>query len=465
MRLPITLGRYEFLSRLGDGAVYAGREHGELGLVHDVAVRVVGVADGAIGDLRGLAERARALAQIGHPCVVPIRDFAALEHDELGALQVIVSPLVAGVPLASVLRQCREQRLVLPLAATLHLLLQLTDTLEAVHDATDAQGRSLGLVHGSLSPSRLMISRQGDLRVLGFGVPRSPKRCAPVPPDEAVDARSDLYAVGALAYQMLLGEPFAPTDGAPITADALQASFGMSRGHAEHLADLLVRLLQTDRERRFPHARALRAALESVAPEARLRRGRRWLGAVASGLPVADRSRLEGKLTPVVERAPEPAPAPRSESSWAVPVGLLVVCVAALGAAALWADDAPSEPLAITQARTTAEINAATAKLPPLLIAHTPPLRGPESGDRVFRATVSGGTVDCVPRMQMRAVAGGRWVSRPMRGSGADWELPMTATELDAFAGAVEYWIRCGRSGLTPRASWRSPGSPHRLDL
>jgi serine/threonine protein kinase len=499
MRLPRTIGRYEFVELLGlggGGAVYRARERGPLGLTHDVAVKVLSATHESLGGEAAFADEARVLSRIAHPCVVPIRSFEVLQDDTLGDLPVIVMPLVRGAKLSTVLRGLREQGALMPLPATLHLLLQLADALEAVHQATDEQGQPLALVHRDLKPANLMVSRQGDLLVLDFGIAWASQRSVvtavgvikgtlrTLSPEQLVglrpDGRADLYAVGAIAFEMLVGEPFVAAEPGALTGEVfgalletrlvhrlpalqreLAGAHGLTPAQAEHVTDLLVRLLQPDRERRFPHARALSAALESVASGQPVRRGRRWLAGVAQGQPLADSpwvpTPTRARLAPVEPPAPAAGPA----RAWLLPVVGLGLAVAGL---ALWvARGADVDRTPISLAGPVDELPIAAPSGPPLRIAHAPPLRTAGTGDRVFRAELSRAG-ECVPRMHMRAAAGGAWVARPMRGRSASFELRLSESDMAAFVGGVEYWIRCGPDADAPIAQWRSAETPGLLE-
>lgn len=505
MRLPRTIGRYTFLELLGtgaSGAVYRGREEGDLGLSHDVAIKVLGASYERLGGQGAFADEARTLARIAHPLVVPIRNFARLEDEYLGTLHVIVMPLVRGTKLSTLLRDCRSRGVLLPLPATLHLLLQLADALEAVHQATDEEGRPLQIVHRDLKPSNLMVSAQGDLRVLDFGIAWANQRIVEetqglvkgtlryLSPeqvsDQVPDGRADLYAVGAIAFEMLVGEPFVATeDGRNMTSAVLGAllqtrlvhrlpalqmqlreAHGLSAAEAEHVTDLLVRLLQTNRQQRFPHARALGAALDSLTEGRPLRRARRWLASVVAGTPVTDRSWVVAPARVEVGEAPlVAADEPRGESRAPVLVALAVVALLGLLAWQLLTLPETSEER-VTLADTPAEeLPVAPEGEVPARIAHAPPLPMRPSGDRVFRVELHGDSLDCVPRLELRAATGGPWVTKPMQSSGTGWEVRVSFHELSALVGGADYWIWCGAGGAVPVAQWRSEEDPARLGL
>jgi len=497
MRLPRTIGRYEFLELLGvggGGAVYAGREHGELGVTHEVAIKVLGSSHRGHDGWATVAAEARVLSRVAHPCVVPIRDLVLIEDEVLGQVAVLVTPRVRGLKLSTLLHRMRERALLLPLPATLHLLLQLVDTLETVHGACDDQGRPFEMAHRDLKPGNLMISAQGDLRVLGFGLAwegetpqgqnggmdREPLRY--VGPeqlaDQEPDARSDLFSVGAVAFEMLVGEPLVEADRGVLTGGELRSlleirlverlptlrlqlasDHGLSVSQTEHISDLLVRLLQVDRALRFSHARALSVSLESLAVGQPLRRGRRWLAAVVGGLSVTDESWRPARvsLRQVAETLEEPPPF--TERAWWVP--LLVILVLGLAAVLL---RPRSEPQEIQVVDSLVELPVEKTFSATVEITHVPPLRTARSGARVFRVELTNGGSECVPRIQMRAAAGGAWLTRPMQGRGLSWTLRLEPQELETFVGGVEYWIWCG-AGHGSEAQWRSREDPARLTL
>ncbi|MCO4769636.1 MAG: protein kinase [Deltaproteobacteria bacterium] len=463
MHLPHTIGRYAFLELLGEGGnggVYRGRETGALGLRHDVVLRLLtpdAVAEGGAA----FTDELQALGGVAHPAVVEVRDLVRVDAGPDGARVLLVVPFVRGALLSSLLRRSQEQGAPLPLEASLHLLLQLVDGLEAVHQASDVDGRSLRLAHGGLTADNLVVSPQGDLRILDFGLRRvRPRKNAGV---ESRDDRADLYDVGIIAYEMLLGETFTGTlvDRTSALQDQLRGAHALSPGEAEHITDLLVRLLQTDRERRFPHARSVGAALGALAGDRLVRRARRWLAGVVGGAPLGDRP---GLGAPVARSLPDTEPPPAPRGSPALPLLVAAMLVGGLGIA--WLAGGTPEPPRVELVRVSdVPLPVAPESAPSATLTHAPPLPLPGTGDRVFRAMLRGDAVECVPRLQLRAAGGGPWVSKPMRGDGRSWELRVDYSELVAFPGGAEYWIRCGLNREAPTVQWRSEENPALLTL
>ncbi|HYX20899.1 MAG TPA: protein kinase, partial [Thermoanaerobaculia bacterium] len=212
------LGPYEILSPLGAGGmgeVYRARD-ARLG--RDVAIKVLPAAFAADAErLARFRREAQVLASLAHPNVAHI--YGVEEADGVDAL---VLELVEGETLAE-----RIAGGPLPVDESLEIARQIADALEAAHER--------GIVHRDLKPANVKITPQGKVKVLDFGLakaisgdPSSPDAtqsptitaaatqagvvigtAAYMSPEQArgrtVDKRSDIWAFGAVAYEMLTG--------------------------------------------------------------------------------------------------------------------------------------------------------------------------------------------------------------------------------------------------------------------
>ncbi len=324
MRLPQQVGDYELTDHLGSGgfgAVYRARIRGELGFSQEVAVKLVADAqvDDRPGVLTALADEAHFLSRIAHPHIVAVRRFTRVEHEFLGGVHVLEMELVRGLPLGRLLERVRDARLLLPAESTLSLLLEAADALRYAHELKDDEGRPAGLVHRDLKPDNLLVSDDGRLKVLDFGIAWAEDRMATntetgvakgtllyMSPEQArgkrVDARSDLFSLGAIAFELLTGEMYVPLppsgerdvpqliwamsktrweDRSDRLRQALRAprpaGHGLDADAAELLVDVLGGLLPEDPDARFPHASRLLQRLERLATGWNLPLGRRYL--------------------------------------------------------------------------------------------------------------------------------------------------------------------------------------------
>jgi len=215
---PRTLaGRYrldEVIGRGGMSTVYRGID---LSLDRVVAVKVAldPLVEQSPIYLARFTREAHAAAAIGHPGVVTVYDAGAD-----GPTRFIVMEFVPGRSLADVLRD--EHPLDPDRAAG--IAAQVADALSAAHAA--------GIIHRDVKPGNIMITPDGSVKVLDFGIARALDSntltqtatvlgtSAYMSPEQAlgqpVDARSDIYSLGCVLYEMLTGEP-------PFTADVSAA--------------------------------------------------------------------------------------------------------------------------------------------------------------------------------------------------------------------------------------------------
>jgi eukaryotic-like serine/threonine-protein kinase len=258
--------RYRLIEQLGRGGmgrVY--RAHDEL-LDRPVAVKLI--YDDAVRDreLRhACAVEARAAARLNHPGIVRVLDSG---FDD-GHCYVVMS-LAEGRTLAEIVREAGR----LPVERALDVAVQVADALAAAH--------AQGVIHCDVKPGNLLVDDGGHVRLVDFGIARvassttgltgellqgSAQYVAPEQIEGAsVDARTDLYALGTVLYEMLAGQtPFCGGSIASVLARRLVNDPPPLRevnpSVPVHVERLVLRALDRDPDRRFQSADELRDAL------------------------------------------------------------------------------------------------------------------------------------------------------------------------------------------------------------
>ena len=149
--------------------------------------------------VRAFVQQAQLANFLRHPGVTQVYEIGNVD----GAM-FIAQELVLGRSLVELLRRP------VPPAIALAVIAQLCDTLAYVHTAVDPTGTPLGLFHGELAPEHVVVLANGQVKLVGFGRLGRPPLGYAAPEFVAWgvrDARSDLFAVGVLAYELLAGRP------------------------------------------------------------------------------------------------------------------------------------------------------------------------------------------------------------------------------------------------------------------
>jgi serine/threonine protein kinase len=225
------LGPYEILAPIGAGGmgeVYKARDSR---LDRTVAVKILPAGLGSDPDRRRRFEQeARSVAALNHPNIVVVYDVGA-EHD----IAFLVQELIDGEPLRALI-----DRGDLTLRKAVALAGQIADALAAAHQA--------GIVHRDLKPENIMVTAQGRAKILDFGLARQSGTFVGDPdgatktiavtqegvvlgtlgymsPEQArgkiADARSDIFSLGAVFYEMLTGKRAFQRDTAADTLSAI----------------------------------------------------------------------------------------------------------------------------------------------------------------------------------------------------------------------------------------------------
>lgn len=279
----LRLGRYELVGRLGEGGtstVYLGRAAAEGGFAREFAIKVLHPHLDPLLRTRFLDE-ARLSSRVRHPNIVSTVDLGADR-----GLDYLVLELVDGVDLRRLLL---GRSVPLRASQAAYVVAMVARGVHALHTATDEGGRSMQAVHRDLSPHNIMIDREGRAVLIDLGLAKIRERpentqvgvlCGRLPymsPEQAqlqaVDARSDVFALGTVLFELLTGQlPFGEDDTRTtherVTSCDTEAPLTLLRERlgatplGTGLVEIVATCLQRDPASRFDTADALADALE-----------------------------------------------------------------------------------------------------------------------------------------------------------------------------------------------------------
>lgn len=273
------IGDYEVDRLIGSGGMGEVYRAHDLRLARDVAIKVLPRFAGLHPERLPRFEReARAAAALNHPNILAIYQMGTYEE-----APYLVSELLDGCTLREQIRQGS-----LPVSAVISYGIQIASGLAAAHDK--------GIVHRDLKPENLFVTKEGRIKILDFGLAKfvaSSEEFGPnvtgtqpglvmgtaayMSPEqirgEVVDARSDIFAFGAVLYEMLTGRRafHKPTPAETMTAILNEEPAGISQlapDISPALQRVARRCLEKSREQRFRSASDLAFALEELSDSA-----------------------------------------------------------------------------------------------------------------------------------------------------------------------------------------------------
>jgi serine/threonine-protein kinase len=317
--LPARLGPYELFDHVGRGGmadIYRARLHADLGGTREVVVKEVLPELARSERLAELLVReAKLAAQLDHPNVVRV------EHlGREGETLYIAMEWVEGMDLRELLRRCARSKVSLPIDISVHIVAELCRGLDYAHEASvighDGEPRR-GVVHRDVSPSNVLLSFDGEIKICDFGIARAFEATEPgtdevvegkagyMSPEQArgerLDARADIFAAGIILWELLSGRKlYKAKDGEALLEVARRASVPAlaTRGltNEAELLRIVGRALAPHREDRYASAGRMADDLEAWAARAEYvataRTVRRFLEAsFAASILVAQRRR------------------------------------------------------------------------------------------------------------------------------------------------------------------------------
>ncbi|SDM27719.1 protein kinase domain-containing protein [Streptomyces wuyuanensis] len=323
-------GRYQLRDLLGEGGMASVYLAYDSALDRQVAIKTLHTELGREQSFRERFRReAQAVAKLSHTNIVSVFDtgedavaFSGSAAGDGGVMPYIVMEYVEGKPLGSVLQEDTRQFGAMPADKALKVTADVLAALETSHE--------MGLVHRDIKPGNVMMTKRGVVKVMDFGIARAMQSGVTsmtqtgmvvgtpqyLSPEQAlgrgVDARSDLYSVGIMLFQLLTGRlPFDADSPLAIAYAHVQeepvAPSSINRSVTPAMDALVARALKKNPNERFPSAAAMRDECLRVAGA-----GQTHAPVIVQGAPTTNSgSGVASAVFPPVDQS-TPAPGPHS---------------------------------------------------------------------------------------------------------------------------------------------------------
>ncbi|PYC87493.1 serine/threonine protein kinase [Streptomyces tateyamensis] len=273
-------GRYVLQHLLGQGGMASVHLAHDTVLGRPVAIKTLHTELGREASFRERFRReAQAVARLQHTNIVTVFDSGEEVAPDGATVPYIVMEYVEGQSLRDVLNQAIAEHGAMPTEQALKITAAVLAALDVSHDQ--------GLVHRDIKPGNVMVNTKGVVKVMDFGIARAmqsgvssmtqtgmvvgtPQYLSPEQAlGKSVDARSDLYSVGCMLFELLTGQlPFDGDSPFSIAYKHVQeeapAPSGLNRAVSPAVDALVARSLRKDPAHRFPTAETMREEVERV---------------------------------------------------------------------------------------------------------------------------------------------------------------------------------------------------------
>ncbi len=277
-----TFGRFRLLRPLTAGGmaeIFLARQEGPEGFAKTVVLkRILPHLSESQEFVQMFLDEARLAALLSHPNIVQVFDFGEAE----GAYYLAMEYL-AGEDLGSIQRLAKRKGQQIPPQVCARIIAGACEGLYHAHTLSDGAGKPLNIVHRDVSPSNIMVTYQGVVKVLDFGIAKAEGKLMQtrtgvlkgkyryMSPEQIsgleLDQRSDIFALGVILHELLTGEPlFGGDNELAVIKSVMEHPVPPPRAKnpaiPEQIDEIVMRALERDRDRRFRSARQMRHSFE-----------------------------------------------------------------------------------------------------------------------------------------------------------------------------------------------------------
>lgn len=281
-----SLGQYQILTRLSVGGmaeIFLAVAPGPTGVDRLVTVKRI------LPELRERDEfvhmfldEARISASLAHVNIAQVYELGH-KNDEL----FIAMEFIAGQSLASVLRRCKRLKRPVPVGFTAMVGRDMCRALDCAHNFVQRTGEKAPIIHRDVSPTNVMVTYEGQVKVIDFGVAKAAGSLARtatgnikgsrgyMSPEQArggpLDPRTDIFSAGIVLHELLTGRPLFLRDSELLTfrgvlRDDIPTAISLNPGVPRPLSDVVATALSRSVTARYPTAMEMSRAIATSIP-------------------------------------------------------------------------------------------------------------------------------------------------------------------------------------------------------
>lgn len=291
-------GPYQLIERLASGGmaeIFKARTFGHSGFEKTLVIKRLHPRYTQTPEfVEMLKDEAKIAVGLSHANIVQIFDLGRVQEHYYIAMEYI-----NGRDLNQLMNRVKEQRIQIPAEAALYITSEVCAGLDFAHRQRDMNGRLLRLIHRDVSPQNIMISLEGGVKIVDFGIAKSlasqqeteagvikGKFCF-MSPEQArgqkLDHRTDIFSAGIMLYELLTGQAmYENADDHQLLQQVRNAQITPIESLRPDLPKIVHkvvnRVLARDRDQRYPSARHFQHALEKVMQKSGLMFSRFQLG-------------------------------------------------------------------------------------------------------------------------------------------------------------------------------------------
>jgi tRNA A-37 threonylcarbamoyl transferase component Bud32 len=271
-------GKYALVSKIGTGGmaeVFLARTTVAQGLAKTLVIKKIHPAYAKSRQFVAMfVDEAKIALGLNHPNIVQVFDFGAV-----GDTYFLAMENVEGMDLLRLLQDCAKERRRVPYGLAAYIVQQLGKGLDYAHKKTDEFGEALAIVHRDISPQNVLVSWDGAVKIVDFGIARARHvtedegvikgKFAYMSPEQArgepVDCRSDVWSAGIVLHELVTGRPLFAGRGKEALEQVKAGAIAPLRDAVPDvptaLERIVMRALAFHKDDRYPTARELVADL------------------------------------------------------------------------------------------------------------------------------------------------------------------------------------------------------------